>query len=86
MPRNARVSPGVPYHITQRGTNRQRVFFTDADRALYLRLIRENLTESATRILAYCLMTNHVHFIVIPERQNSWHSFSAEPTGGTPRR
>ena len=40
------VVPGLPYHITQRGTNRQRVFFTAADRSLYLRLIRENQAEA----------------------------------------
>ncbi|BDC51483.1 transposase [Bryobacterales bacterium F-183] len=72
MPRNARViAPGLPYHITQRGTNRQRVFFTDADRSLYLRLIRENLEEAKAKVLAYCLMTNHVHFVVIPEQEDS---------------
>ncbi len=72
MPRNARiVAPGIPYHITQRGTNRQRVFFTAGDRSLYLRLIGENLTDSGSRVLAYCLMTNHVHFVVIPEREDS---------------
>jgi len=72
MPRNARVvAPGLPYHITQRGTNRQRVFFTVADRSLYLRLVRENQAEAGVRILAYCLMTNHVHFVAIPEREDS---------------
>ena len=56
MPRNARVvAPGIPYHITQRGTNRQRVFFTVADRKLYLRLIRENLLDAGARVLAYYL-------------------------------
>lgn len=72
MPRNARVvAPGIPYHITQRGTNRERVFFRIADRKLYLQLIRENLAEAGVRILAYCLMTNHVHFIAVPEREDS---------------
>ena len=72
MPRNARVvAPGLPYHITQRGTNRQRVFFTAGDRSLYLSLIRENQAHAGVRILAYCLMTNHVHFVVIPEREDS---------------
>jgi putative transposase len=65
------VAPGIPYHITQRGTNRQRVFFSASDRSLYLRLVKENLKESGIRVLAYCLMTNHVHFIVIPEREDS---------------
>jgi putative transposase len=72
MPRNARVvAPGLPYHITQRGTNRERVFFTAADRSLYLRLLRENLADAGVRILAYCLMTNHIHFVAIPEREDS---------------
>ncbi len=72
MPRNARVvAPGLPYHITQRGTNRGRVFFTVADRSLYLRLVREHSADAGVRILAYCLMTNHVHFVAVPEREDS---------------
>jgi putative transposase len=72
MPRSARiVAPGIPYHITQRGTNRQRILFTGADRSLYLRLVRENLEDAGCRVLAYCLMTNHVHFVVMPDREDS---------------
>ncbi len=72
MPRNARVvAPEIPYHVTQRGTNRQPIFFTIGDRKLYLRLIRENQQEAGARILAYCLMTNHIHFLVVPEREDS---------------
>jgi len=72
MPRNARVvAPGLPHHITQRGTNRQRVFVTVADRSLYLRLVRENQAEAGVRILAYCLMRNHVHFVAVPQREDS---------------
>ena len=72
MPRNARVvAPGIPHHVTQRGTNRQQVFFGIADRKLYLQLIRENLGEAGVRILAYCLMTKHVHFIAVPGREDS---------------
>lgn len=37
MPRRARlVLPGVAHHVTQRGNNRQHVFFSDEDRAAYL--------------------------------------------------
>lgn len=53
------------------GTNRQPVFFTVADRKLYLQLIRENLNDAGVRVLAYCLMTNHVHFIAVPEREET---------------
>src|SRR5450432_329262 len=72
MPRNSRcIAPGLPYHITQRGTDRQKVFFSVADRAMYLRLIRENLEDAGVRVLAYCLMTNHVHFVAVPDRADS---------------
>jgi len=37
MPRRARlVLPGVAHHVTQRGNNRQQVFFSDDDRAAYV--------------------------------------------------
>ena len=75
------VAPGLPYHITQRGTNRERVFFTVADRLLYLQLVRENLAETGVSVLAYCLMTNHVHFVVVPQRADSLASLFARVNG-----
>jgi REP element-mobilizing transposase RayT len=33
------VVPGVPHHVTQRGNNRQEVFFVDDDRRFYLELL-----------------------------------------------
>ena len=66
MPRA--VIPGVPHHITQRGIARQAVFSSDHDRRIYLRLLRENAVQSGLEILGYCLMTNHVHLVAIPER------------------
>ena len=72
MARTARiVLPGVPHHITQRGNQKQQVFFDDHDRAVYLALLRENATEHGIRIVAYCLMPNHVHIVGIPAREES---------------
>ena len=72
MSRNARcVLPGLPYHVTQRGTNRQKVFFSTAHRKIYLSLVAKNLEDAGVRVLAYCLMTNHVHWVVVPERDDS---------------
>lgn len=70
------VLPGEPHHITQRGIRRFNVFLDDADRHTYLNLFVENSRRFSLRILAYCLMTNHVHFVVIPERKDSiWKTF-----------
>ncbi len=43
MPRVARVVvPGGPHHLTQRGNNRQDVFFTDDDRRFYLETLKQH--------------------------------------------
>ena len=31
----------------------------------------ENIADSQVRILAYCLMTNQLHLVVLPEREDS---------------
>jgi putative transposase len=72
MPRIARiVAPGVPHHVTQRGNRKLDVFFSDADRATYLDLLRGFSAEYGLDLLAYCLMSNHVHLVATPEREDS---------------
>jgi putative transposase len=60
---------GIPYHVTQRGTDLRRVFFLNSDREMHLRLLSRNL--SWVRVLACALMTNHIHAVMIPERADS---------------
>jgi len=72
MPRIARIiAPGYPHHITQRGNNRMLVFFDDEDRQTYLTLLAGYAEKHALQIWAYCLMPNHVHILVVPERTDS---------------
>jgi len=72
MPRRARVvAVGAPHHVTQRGNNRQQVFFSDAQRRLYLALLAEHAERNQLEILGYCLMPNHIHAIVVPQAQTS---------------
>ena len=67
MPRTARiVVPDVPHHITQRGNNRQDVFFVDDDRRVYLSILKEQSEKFGLEILGWCLMTNHIHLIGRP--------------------
>jgi putative transposase len=65
------VVPGLPHHVTQRGNARQDVFATDADRQLYLDLLRHHAKRYDLRIWAYCLMRNHVHLVTVPDRVSS---------------
>ena len=72
MPRIARVVvPGLPHHVTQRGNRRADVFFSDEDRRKYLALVGEYAGTYGLAIWAYCLMTNHVHFVAVPETEDA---------------
>lgn len=72
MPRIARVvAQGYPHHITQRGNYRQKIFSSDTDREKYLSLTDTESKRYGLKILAYCLMPNHVHFIAVPENDDS---------------
>lgn len=72
MPRIARVvAIGYPHHITQRGNYRQNIFINDAGREKYLSFINQESKRYRLAIAAYCLMSNHVHFIGIPESEDS---------------
>ncbi|MHC4455093.1 MAG: transposase, partial [Planctomycetota bacterium] len=72
MPRIARVVvPDLPHHITQRGNYGQTVFENDDDRRFYLKWLHEYGQRYGTKFWAYCLMTNHIHYIAVPENQNS---------------
>ena len=72
MARFARVvAIGTAHHVTQRGVDQQRTFFTDADRNTYLDCLAKYCAQARARILAYCLMSNHVHLVLVPEERQS---------------
>ena len=72
MARIARViAPGMPYHVTHRGNHRSDVFFENADRERYLALLAQHSKLYGMEVWAYCLMTNHVHLIVVGQESHS---------------
>lgn len=72
MARLARVVvPGTPHHVTQRGNSRRVIFESDSDRSVYLDLLRDYCRLHHLSLAGYCLMSNHVHLIVIPARADS---------------
>ena len=72
MGRTARiVVPGCPHHVTQRGNRGVDIFADDEDRHAYLRFLRRYAVQYGLAIWAYCLMGNHVHLVVVPEREES---------------
>lgn len=69
--RNRCVLPGIACHITQRGVNRRETFSCEADRETYLGLLKQNLADAEVRLLGWCLMTNHLHLVALPAREDS---------------
>lgn len=72
MARLARVvAIGKPHHVTQRGNDRRCVFETDSDHLVYLKLLQLNCRIHELAVLGFCLMSNHVHLVVIPGHADS---------------
>jgi putative transposase len=72
MPRRARISAaGIPMHVIHRGNNRSFCFVSDEDRSFYLFHLGRMLPRFGCRLHAYCLMTNHVHLLLTPSREES---------------
>ncbi len=65
------VVPGLPHHVTQRGVRSIDIFENDRDRRFYLRMLSESATKHKLDIKCWCLMSNHVHLIVVPENDES---------------
>ena len=65
------VAIGYPHHVTQRGNYQQFVFEADEDYRQYLQWLWEDGQKYSLKVWAYCLMGNHVHFVVVPMRDDS---------------
>jgi putative transposase len=65
VPRKPReeVAGGV-FHVFARGNDKRVIYHDDLDRRIYLRALRNTVEERRWRLLAYCLMDNHVHLLV----------------------
>jgi putative transposase len=72
MPRQPRLTlAGQAHHIIQRGNNRQAIFFSDADRRVFLSELGDGLLAHGCVLHAYVLMTNHVHLLITPDRDEA---------------
>ncbi len=72
MPRAPRLAAtDIPFHVVQRGHNRDRCFFEEGDYAAYLVALRDAADAQAVILHAYALMTNHVHLLVTPRMPRS---------------
>jgi putative transposase len=76
MSRRARIiAAGYPHHVVHRGHNRQNVFRDNYDRWFFQKLLAIYLGKFECKLLAYCLMRNHVHLMLLPEKRDSLIEF-----------
>lgn len=69
MPRTARASVGgYCYHVLNRGNGRAKVFHAEGDYQAFVGLLSQASQRVPMRLLAYCLMPNHVHLALWPHQ------------------
>ncbi|MBT9164669.1 MAG: hypothetical protein DDT22_00730 [candidate division WS2 bacterium] len=56
------IVPNLPFHILNRGNNRQSVFREEADFIYYLELLKRYKKELGFKLFHFILMPNHTHF------------------------
>lgn len=61
----------LPYHVIQRGNNREACFIESENYQFYLELWKKLSAHCGAAVHAYCLMTNHIHFFVTPDNEPS---------------
>lgn len=76
MPRTARSTPGgYVYHVLNRAVARLKLFRKPADYEAFLNVAEEALEKHPIRVLAYCVMPTHWHFVLWPERDQQLTNF-----------
>ncbi|NQT24612.1 transposase [candidate division KSB1 bacterium] len=69
------ISQNQYYHLYNRGVNKQQIFFSEDNYTYCLHLVKKNAERHQIKIIAYCLMPNHYHFLVRPEDEHSISRF-----------
>jgi len=62
--RNRNWHPNGFYHVIMRGNNRQNIFNGEGDVKEYFRILNYVYFKYPFELYAYCIMTNHVHFLL----------------------
>lgn len=66
MPRKARLDiPGTLHHVMIRGIEKNSIFGDEGDRRSFVDRMSTLVKETGTRILAWSLMENHVHLLIL---------------------
>ncbi len=77
MSRSARTDIGNHiYHVINRANARQKIFKTDKDFEVFEKVLAEAQERTQMRILAYCIMPNHWHLVLLPRNDGDLSKFT----------
>lgn len=66
---------GIPYHIINRGTNHEVIFFYRDDYQFFLGALELAKEKYPCKVYSFILMSNHIHLLIEPvgEEKNLAH-------------
>jgi REP element-mobilizing transposase RayT len=68
------------FHVLNRGVGRRNLFDKDSDFLAFERVLLETLRVRPMRVCAWCLMSNHWHFVLWPEKDGDLAAFMQQLT------
>ena len=81
MPRPTRYVPGgMVFHVLNRGVGRRTLFGKQEDFLAFERVLQETLRVRPMRVCAYCILSNHWHFVLWPESDGDLPAFMQQLT------
>jgi len=72
-PRN--IKGNIIYHVLNRANGRERIFKKEKDYEDFLSLLIETKEKYPMRILSFCIMPNHWHFVLYPKKDEDLSKF-----------
>ena len=72
-----KLEENVFYHCFNQGNNKEKIFFKNKNYNYFLNKVKKYWL-SHLDIIAYCLMPNHFHFLVIPKKEYSEEKFKKD--------
>lgn len=77
---------GEIYHVLNRANARAQIFDDESDYAQFEEILEEAVQKYKVHLYAYCLMPNHWHFVLHPERDGDLSRFMSWLTNTHTRR
>lgn len=87
MPRVKRITAaGVIQHVMNRGNRRATIFRKPSDYKAFVSLLTEAAARFRVRLIAFCVMPNHWHLVLIPDEVGAISSYMRWVSGTHVRR